>query len=209
MTPSPEKDPMEEFLAREKAALEALELQDPSSPVGTSSPAERKGSLVSSGVASPASQTMSSAVSQTHSVTYSNAPSAKTPVSPHSPSTRGPMEETPSMQAARTERLQRMAERDAAAAKTGLERRARAKTDLDAFRAEWKETVAGRRQTNRSRKETTGSPWDDEKPAGAITKEHLDWEKVAGLIETLPKPTKDTSRLVGIISSLVGADKKQ
>ena len=211
MTPSPEADPMEEFLAREKAALEALELQGDAMEVDP--PTEPKASLVSSGVCSPVGSQTLSAVSQAHSVVYSNAHSAnsvKTPIStPRSPTTAGVMEETTAMQAARSERLARIAERDAAASQISLGRRARAKGDLEAFKMQWKTEVGNRREANRAKGETAGSPWDEEEPVGKAAKEQLDWGKVAGLLETLPKPTKDSSRLLGIIKSLVETGDKK
>jgi hypothetical protein len=202
---------MEEFLAREKAALEALELQGDAMEVDP--PVEPKASLVSSGVCSPVGSQTLSAVSQAHSIVYSNAHSAnsvKTPIStPRSPTMVSAMEETAAMQAARTERLTRIAERDAAASQVSLGRRTRAKSDLEVFKTQWKTEVGNRREANRTKAETVGSPWDKEEPVGRVAKEQLDWGRVTGLLETLPKPSKDSSRLLSIINSLVeSGDKK-
>lgn len=221
-------DPMEDFINREKAALEALEIaggdamqiDDPPTPataksVGSVSPSGSLGSFTQfSQAASGEMRSLnSSSGSLQHRqglsssaipvVTAPSQPSSPTVISPHSRTARP---ETATMREWKTERARRIAQIDAQAEQSRQSRREEARQDLDRFQSQWKESVEERKRANRSKMGTSGlSEWDKEEATlseGSLKKEDFDWEKFKTFIETLPKPIKDCSRLMGILKSL-------
>lgn len=201
---------MEEFLAREKAALEALEaveigeenamqIDDP--PVNPNANVSTKGPVDSGRVISPV------ASPRTPSATVARSPQMPHPASPPPTTPRGARIETAAMQEWKAERTRRIAERDTQAEQVRQERRRGAQADLETFKKQWGEETEERRRANRQgagrgvadRKER----WDAEEPCGgALTKEQLKWGELGALLDALPKPSKDCSRLLGIIKSL-------
>ena len=221
MSPARANDPMEDFLTREKAALEALEIQSNSiSPIShVSSPGARndnmqideepmgeftsaapatlshgKSSFPGSGIGSPTLNNTGGSVT--------NGSTARTPTSPTANNImRGSRPETAAMQEWKKGRNKLIAEREAAAEQVRGERHIRAKNELTAFMREWQEKV----ERNRLKERETGkkSVWDlEETMEGKLKRGDVDWKKVMELIETLPKPAKDTTRLFSIIRSL-------
>ena len=219
MSPNRAKDPMEDFLTREKAALEALEIQSNSiSPVShVSSPGARDdnmqideepmGEFTSAAPTSLSHSKTSFPGSGIGSPTLNNAgnsiinSTACASTSPTTNITRGSRPETAAMQQWKKGRNKMIVEREAAAEQVRGERHIRAKNELTAFMREWQEKVEGNRL--KEREAGKKSIWDlEETTEGKLKKGDMDWKKVIELIETLPKPAKDTTRLLSIIRSL-------
>lgn len=219
---------MEDFLSRERAALEALESVDigPADAMQIDEPASAGTSTPRASVSSMASpsfvpDTQSPIVSSPHAPAHTHASSPTTnPSQPHqsssvfaslpsnglgSPSTPRGRPETAAIKSWKSEQTRRIAERDAAAEQLRQKRRERAKQELEQYRAGWREEVEVRKRANRESEgrmeERTGkSEWDDEKVMERG--EAVEWEEVRRLIEVLPRPAKDCSRLHAILKSL-------
>ncbi|PJF17211.1 putative Vesicle coat protein clathrin, light chain [Paramicrosporidium saccamoebae] len=185
---APSTDPMEDFLAREKAALEALEAVEIENDnvMQVDEPVE-------------APNNASHPTSPRPVASYIASPTANTRVT--SPTTPKTKVETAAMKEWKTERARQIAERDASAVQMAGERSKAAKRDLEEWRVKYKEDVAGRK-TGRSEQEVGRSEWDGEKKTGKVAKEQVDWRSILALMEALPKPSKDCSRLLGIVKSL-------
>lgn len=227
-------DPMEDFLAREKAALEALESVELASPPADGGAAmdidEPMGEFHSSGSPGhgPTQSSISPLAAQPPIGTNSGSRSASTspvangapvltstvqalnhasngPRSPTSPVTlaaRGGRAETEAMAAWKRQRAADISEREAAAQQLREERKAKAAGELKALQREWQERVEST-GTSAGREKSKVTAWDEEKPAGGdLRKEQVPWERVHELIESLPKPAKDCSRLLSIVRSL-------
>lgn len=226
-------DPMEDFLVREKAALEALESVEIRTtddmqidePVGQGTKSSRS-SL--GGGASPSVSAMDSPIVMARSPVTATSPvatqysvhspaplSTSTPTSTsifasnglNSPATPRGRPETAAMRLWKTEQARRIAERDAAAEQIRQKRRQQAKQDLEQYRASWREEVEGHRQANREAERSVSGggrrskpEWDAETPTVEGVK--VEWDEVKKLIDVLPKPPKDCSRLLSIVKTL-------
>lgn len=222
-------DPMEDFLVREKAALEALESVEIRTmddmqidePVGQGTKSSRS-SL--SSVASPSVSAMDSPIAMARSPVTATSPVAAqysvhspAPLSTstsifasnglNSPTTPRGRPETAAMRLWKTEQARRIAERDAAAEQIRQKRRQQAKQDLEQYRASWREEVEGHRQANREAERSVSgggrrskTEWDAETPTVEGVK--VEWDEVKKLIDVLPKPPKDCSRLLSIVKTL-------
>jgi hypothetical protein len=189
---APSTDPMEDFLAREKAALEALEAVE----------IENDNAMqVDEPVEAPNNASHPTSPTPVVSYTASRMSPTTTNTAVTSPTTPKTKVETAAMKEWKTERARQIAERDASAVQMAGERSKAAKRDLDEWRVKYKEEVAAKK-TERSEKELERSEWDKEKKTGKVTKEQIDWKSVLTLMEALPKPSKDSSRLLGIVKSL-------
>lgn len=212
-------DPMEDFLSREKAALQALELagddamqiDDPPTPVivKPASPSPRSSASLDTFTPFVASTSSNSNAVAAHAGPVAAAPSSATPSasSPMSPHSRAARPETATMREWRTERAQRIAQADAQAEQARQSRREEARRELERFRSQWAESLEERRRTNRAKSATTGGglgDWDREEStmAGVGLRDSFDWEQLRALIDVLPKPAKDCSRLLAILKSV-------
>lgn len=211
---------MEDFLSREKAALQALELagddamqiDDPPTPVIVKPASPQSRASLDTFTPFVASTSSSSGGSNSHSATAHPGPViAASPSSPSlmvSPHSRAARPETATMREWRTERAQRIAQTDAQAEQARQSRREEARRELERFRSQWAESLEERRRTNRAKSNTAGGgsgDWDREESvaAGAAgLRDNFDWGQLRALIEVLPKPAKDCSRLLAILKSV-------
>lgn len=237
-------DPMEDFLAREKAALEALEsveitspsaegavaameIDEPMGEFHTSQPTRNQaqsasplasqaplsaGAGVRSGLTSPPVGGAAPILTSTVQALNSNAAdSPRSPTSPVGSSAHGSRPETEAMSAWKKQRASSIAEREAAAQQLRAERQAKAASELKALQREWQERVESCAASGGAGREKSKlSTWDEEKPAGkALRKEQVPWDRVHVLMEMLPKPAKDCSRLISIVKSLTQEEEER
>lgn len=223
-------DPMEEFLAKEKAALEALEQVDivssPASPhsvsssmqidaveqqIGTPLYPSGSASVSASGFQSPKySATPSTSFptgdyARTNPASCSNTPSASSPTF-----TAGTARaETEAMRNWKVERAKQIAEREVIAEQQHRNQREEAKQQKEQFMRDWKRTVeegkvAGRAHQSEREQGEGKTVWDEEMPVqlNTVKKDDVNWKCVVQLIEQLPKPSKDTTRLLKTLKSM-------
>lgn len=228
-------DPMEDFLAREKAALEALESVEIASPPAeatvameidepmgefhtsqtsrtqaqsasplTSQAPINTGATIRSGSASPPVDGAAPILTSTVQALNHNTDIPRSPMSPVSSSARGNRPETEAMAAWKRQRASGIAERETTAQQLRGERQAKAAGELKALQREWQERVESSTASgDAGREKSKLTTWDEEKPAGKdLRKEQIPWERVHELMEMLPKPAKDCSRLLSIVKSL-------
>ena len=232
-------DPMEEFLNREKAALEALEAVEINSNNGNNLPNDNAMEIDQFGTPVTAisptllpATTALSSKNSSHSALSSPRPSLQTftpttgvtsPFTATSSATASPKMAVPTGQATfkgRTEtaamkewknkQTERIAQAEAEAEHIRQKRQSAAREDIDSFMREWRAGVEERQRLNRESadhvsRNVGGCVWDEEEPVNSMNDDNgalVDWKDVLGLIEALPKPAKDCSRLLGIIKSL-------
>lgn len=238
----PIADPMEEFLAKEKAALDALEnvgivsggstipspndMQIDSFEGATEQPTSGISSVHTthshSSQQQPAHQSPSSShhvpayannspVSQFSPQRAASIHSPQTTTSPTSPTlNRGNARpETEAMKEWKAERTRKIAEREVIAEQEHRNRLEQAKKETSDYMAKWKGEVDDRKAANRRNTSDASdvigqTVWDKETPnqLATVRKDNVDWKGLTELVEQLPKPTKDSTRLLSTLRSV-------